>query len=577
MYYMIKKNILFLISSMAIISPFTILSAKCENRNDEAKNTNENENNSSNRDDTSQDSNNDKNEIIPNPSPNPSPIPVPDHSNNDKDNQNSNPNPNPQPQPQLKPNNQWSEESKEVEGLSFDKYSELANFYRLTNELTVEEAISKIINKEENGIKISNIKIIAFDESKGTLSISIGIEEKDFKVSNKEINISGFKKIEIFDENSISIFIDNEKLFEQNKKIVDIENKDLESYIKIIGISSLGNKINIIGQIKKHPKNYFVDHENKIKFSNSKKEGINFELNINYDRKVNNNVEKISKKIKVINKKIQNKDWDNKKILDHLIDNYITIKNDIDFNRYPSFFLNSLRNTKKVADNFLNNEKEDYFNKNDGLRIEFANEDLNIDDQLGELDITFSLKIKEDNGVETYSKTKKIKIQGFKKLTIDYLNNYFNLRIDTVSESGKKFAANIKKYYLKNKTLDFNYVIRHLNKSESNKKTLLSLIDTFDNLNTTELKIFKNSIIKLDANSKDIEEVIRNGTQINFLNSEDSDNFEIENLAVNFKSLKIDDNRNNMVWLNYDLEISLNPRSEHQKNIIIPKSTFFIF
>ncbi|SYV90486.1 Uncharacterised protein, partial [Metamycoplasma alkalescens] len=128
------------------------------------------------------------------------------------------------------------------------------------------------------------------------------------------------------------------------------------------------------------------------------------------------------------------------------------------------------------------------------------------------------------------------------------MNNYFNLRIDTVSESGKKFAANIKKYYLKNKTLDFNYVIRHLNKSESNKKTLLSLIDTFDNLNTTELKIFKNSIIKLDANSKDIEEVIRNGTQINFLNSEDSDNFEIENLAVNFKSLKIDDNRNNMVW-----------------------------
>lgn len=568
----VKKNILFLISSMAIISPFTILSAKCENRNDEAKNTNENENNSNNINDTNQDSNNDKNEIIPTPSPTPIPNPIPDHSNNDKDNQDSKPNPQPQP----KPNSKWSEEAKKVFGLSFDKYSELANFYNLTDKLTVAKAISKITNKEENGIKISNIKINAFDESKGTLLISIDLEENGSKLPNKEINISGFEKIELFNQEFITVSLNKEKLISENKKINDINENELENYLTINGLDKSNKSLNISKLIKEYPENYFFTENGKIQFSSKKRENVNFELNIRYRKKEleKNTHETIIKKVQVIRKKINDNNITTAEILNYIINKHVKIRdNKIDFNKFPSSFLHNFRTTKKIVDLFIDNEKEDYFNNINGTRIEFANQSLEINDLEGSIKIKFSLKI-EENGKEIYSVPKEFSIAGFKKITKEYLAKYFQLFFDITTEKGKKFIKDIKNEYEKRKMLDLKFIMRKLNLN-NNQRTFLKLVNNW--IQDSELKVHPHSIIKLEANSKNINDAIINGTQINFFNRKDDESFEIEDLSIQFKSMSFDKVRKNQIWLEYDLEITLNPESNHQQTIVIPQEVSFIF
>ncbi|WP_330463589.1 hypothetical protein [Metamycoplasma gateae] len=472
--------------------------------------------------------------------------------------------------------NEFNEQGSTVNGLEIDNYSSIINLFNLNKEQYIEEAKKLLVETKQNdNVEISNLSVDAYDESEGTLSVTFDYKNKN---NNKETKgqtatISNFKKIEVFKENLISISANKEKLIEDKKKIETLENTDLSNYLNITVLSSNGEKNNILDLIKNKSEKYKLSRE--ISFSNSTtKENVNFEITVNYLKKITNQeVETITKKIDVLRKTIAEKNVSNQDILNYIIDNKINKKDNNDLSKkFPSSYLYNFRNTKKIAHNFLNNSEENYFGSNNKI-IQFSNETLTVDDIAGTVNISFNLEI-EEGGSKTLSKSRTFTFNGFKQFDNKYGEN-FQILLNSTSETGKKFIQKVKEEYKKNNSNELELGLDWLktNSIITDSNVLLRLVED-SSTKQPKLENKTNTLFTLNAGGRNIQETIVHETKIQIFDGKEE--FELNNLVAKFKNLKISEINNNRVWFEvyYDLEISLNS-SSNQEIIIPQKFTWF--
>ncbi|BAP39336.1 hypothetical protein [Metamycoplasma canadense] len=468
-------------------------------------------------------------------------------------------------------NNILSNNEIELNGLKIIGFKNIVSSLKLNKNMTVTEAINKLKEHEnKKDFKIYNLKFDEYDETKGTISISFSYEIENNKFDNNKTSISGFKKVEIFNKDLISISLNKEKLIKEKKNIKDLNNQNLNEYLIITTINSSGEEINISKLIENQSFNY--KYEYKPKFSNEqKKENVNLTIIISYKKKdLNKAEEEVIQKIELLRKSIKNNNIKEKEILDYIIDNSITTIAHNLSNKFPSAFLKPFNDSKKIAYFFIKNDNENYFGTGEKI-IQFSDESLKVDDFEGKLKFSFNLKY-QNEGKTFISKSKEIEINNLKKITSDYLSN-FQLIFNSTSEKFKTITNKMKDDYLKNQNLDSKKYIALLTNTTNNEHIFLRNNKDIQN---NELEIRELPNLKLNALGKPIKEVIKDGVIINFSGNED-DNFEINYLFANFKNVEIDRIEENRVYfkLNYDLVISIN--SDNNSEIVIPQSTSWFF
>ncbi|WP_185938988.1 hypothetical protein [Mycoplasmopsis arginini] len=468
---------------------------------------------------------------------------------------------------------QWTGKPSVVNGITADKYGNLVHLYELDSQMDVRKAIEKLVDiKQKDNVTVRNLTTEAFDESTGTISIKFDYQIGEQTFTNKQATLSGFKKIEIFNPNLLTVSLNKNKLIEEKKDIKDLTNKNLIDYLEINFLNSNGESVDLIKLTRDNPGLYSFKYG--VQFSDEEtKENVNFVLNINYKKKeLNQEEQQVTAKVDVLRKQIKDREITKKEILDYIIENKLTNKEVNNADKFASSLLYLFRTTNKIAHNYIDNKEEDYFGPSE--KIELSNQHLTIDDYTGTAEISFNLKY-NDNGREINSKGKTININGFKKLTNTYLDN-FVLTFDSLSNPTKTFIKKIKEEYLKkpsqNFTLDSNWIKN--NWSLENSFVFLRMVQNQNN-NFERLEYRNNSILKLNANGKGIEECIVNDTRIDMFNN--GDYFEISNLNAIFESITIESvngNRVNFV-LNTKLEIAIN--SGQNQTITIPKTVSWFF
>ncbi|WP_369991658.1 hypothetical protein AB8O52_01135 [Mycoplasmopsis arginini] len=470
-------------------------------------------------------------------------------------------------------NSQWTEKHSVVNGITTDKYGNLVHLYELDSQMDVRKAIEKLMSeKQKDNISVSNLTIESYDESTGTISIKFDYKIGEQTFTNKHSSLSGFKKVEITNKDLLTISLNKNKLIEEKKDIDQLNNANLMDYLTINFLNSNGESVDLIKLTKENPGLYSFEYG--VRFSDEQtKENVNFVLNINYKKKeLNQKEQQVTAKVDVIRKQIKDREITKKEILDYIIDNKLTKKEVDNSTKFASALLYLFRNTRKIVDNYVDNFEENYFSASE--KIELANQNLTIDDYAGTAEISFNLKY-NDNGREINSKGKTININGFKKLTNTYLDN-FVLTFDSLSNPTKTFIKKIKEEYLKKPSQDFQLNSNWIqsNWSLENSFVFLRMVQN-QNDNFERLEYRNNSILKLNANGKGIEECIVNDTRIDMFNN--GDYFEISNLNAIFESITIESvngNRVNFV-LNTKLEIAINSRQN--QTITIPKTVSWFF
>ncbi|VEU81608.1 hypothetical protein V2E25_01225 [Mycoplasmopsis arginini] len=470
-------------------------------------------------------------------------------------------------------NSQWTEKSSVVNGITADKYGNLVHLYELDSQMDVRKAIEKLMaEKQKDNISVSNLTIESYDESTGTISIKFDYQIGKQTFTNKQATLSGFKKIEIFNPNLLTVSLNKNKLIEEKKDINQLNNTNLMDYLTINFLNSNGESVDLIELTKENPGLYSFKYD--VIFSNEEtKESVNFVLNINYKKKeLNQKEQQVTAKVDVLRKQIKDREITKKEILDYIIDNKLTKKEVDNSGKFASSLLYLFRNTGKIVDNYVDNFEDNYFSASE--KIELANQNLTIDDYAGNAKISFNLKY-NDNGEEINSKGKTISVNGFKKLTNTYLDN-FVLTFDSLSNSTKAFIKKIKEEYLKNPSQNFTLDSNWIKNNWSIGDSFVFLRMTEKQYNNTEiLEYRKNSILQLNANGKSIEDCIKDGSKIDIFNKDDY--FEINNLNAIFESITIESvngNRVNFV-LNTKLEIAIH--SSQQQVIKIPKTVSWFF
>ncbi|MDP4042926.1 hypothetical protein [Mycoplasmopsis arginini] len=471
-------------------------------------------------------------------------------------------------------NSQWTEKSSVVNGITADKYGNLVHLYELDSQMDVRKAIEKLMaKKQKDNISVSNLTIESYDESTGTISIKFNYQIGEQTFTNKQATLSGFKKIEITNKDLLTISLNKNKLIEEKKDINQLNNANLMDYLTINFLNSNGESVDLIKLTKENPELYSFEY--RVRFSDEQtKENVNFVLNINYKKKeLNQKEQQVTAKVDVIRKQIKDREITKKEILDYIIDNKLTKKEVDNSSKFASSLLYLFRNTRKIVDNYVGNFEENYFSASE--KIELANQNLTIDDYAGNAKISFNLKY-NDNGKEINSKGKTISVNGFKKLTNEYLNNFDLIFHKTWENSSKSFINKVRQEYLKNPSQNFTLDSNWIKNNWSIGDSFVFLRMTQNQYNNTEtLEYRKNPILQLNANGKSIEDCIREGSKIDIFNN--GDDFEINNLNVTFESISIGNVNENRVEFSINTNLEVSIHSSQQQVIKIPKTVSWFF
>ncbi|AZZ65515.1 hypothetical protein DMC14_001795 [Metamycoplasma phocicerebrale] len=466
----------------------------------------------------------------------------------------------------------WKEESKQVNGLIFDKYSELNEIYDLNSNMFIDQAIEILKeNKSKNNVEVSNIVFKAYDPTEGNLKIEFNLKIDNKKIDTKLCSISGFKKIEMFESKDINVYFNKEKAIKEKKQVSDLNESNLIDYLKIIVMNSNNQNLNLLDLLKNN-KNFSLSQN--LKFTNHKKNSVDFEIEIQYrSKKIFEEEKTNSKKITIINKEIIDKEISVKNVLDYIIENELEEKNVENKNKkFASTYLKYFRNTNgKIINQFLSNKQEDYYNNHNEI-IKLSNETIKIDDYLGQIEISFNLSVKK-NGTIYNSKYKNYKIEGFKSLDENVINE-FSLRFDTENTNAKKFYEKIKNEYQKNPSPDFSLNKKwiEMNWGLGETFTFLRFIGSGSN---SKIEIRTNTTLKLDLGSRPIEESIKENVQLLLLDG--SEAFEIINLSCVFESITFESQQDNKIWfsLNYKLIVNINSNKKQEIELNKKVSHFF--
>ncbi|WP_416754573.1 lipoprotein 17-related variable surface protein [Mycoplasma sp. 654] len=328
-----------------------------------------------------------------------------------------------------------------VNGISIDAYKTIIPLLDINSNMTASQVFEKINGKlfENEDYKIQNVKVVQFDDKKGTLDFTLKGTYKGKRLDNVTLHISHLYVINGTDFGSLKIEWNLEKLMSEQKNPDFLLNKkpdEVIPYLKNLELL-LNNKII----------NVLTNSSFKIDTFNISKSGTKFNafISISYlpQSMLNGNITQIGK-ISVYNRTYDNLaglNYSAQEYLSYVLNNHVKLIDNIDHNYYPSFF--AAKNAQGV--NYWTHffEIDPKFEVWNGHPIQFECK-YYPNDLTGELFVIVSLKYDADNGSEiiTYG-NREFKITGFNKISSDYIEKNFYIVPDSFKFIDRKPYRNL--------------------------------------------------------------------------------------------------------------------------------------
>ncbi|MFV8499850.1 lipoprotein 17-related variable surface protein [Mycoplasma sp. VS424B] len=316
-----------------------------------------------------------------------------------------------------------------VNGISINAYKTIIPLLDINSNMTASQVFEKINGKlfENEDYKLQNVKVVEFNDKKGTLDFTLKGTYKGKRLDNVTLHISHLYVIEGTDFGSLKIEWNLEKLMSEQKNPDYLLNKKADEvipYLKNLELL-LNNKII----------NVLTNSSFKINTFNISKNGTKFNafISISYlpQSMSNGKITPIGS-IGVYNRTYDNLaglNYSAQEYLSYVLNNHVKLIDNIDHNYYPSFF--AAKNAQGV--NYWTHffEIDPKFEMWNGQPIQFECK-YYPNDLTGELFVIVSLKYDADNGSEviTYG-NKEFKITGFNKISSEYIKKNFYIVPDS--------------------------------------------------------------------------------------------------------------------------------------------------
>ncbi|UUD35250.1 hypothetical protein NPA07_05620 [Mycoplasmopsis caviae] len=442
--------------------------------------------------------------------------------------------------PSIKPSlptvTDWKNFQEGVNGIKFNRFGNLANIFELNSSKTVRETLGLLKDTTKDKDTISNIKVLSYDEYEGKITISAKITSNGIEIGTNEIEMSGFKSFDLPNgQNSSSLKLKLGKLIKEKKKVEQIKDQEIESYIEKFEVLGKKNGVMDIKKLTNEFENHFTSKT--FTLTGTKKDELNFKGEFEYKKldKGSTEVQTIKTKIEFNKVKIDNPSYSDQDVLDYIISTAKIKKDTNDINdAFASSYLEKSNSLNNIALTFIEHENENYFGEN---RIQTENEKIETNDNDGTMTITYQLAIEDNNNQKTVSnEVKQITVLGFQKIDKEYLSKKLLLSVAIEGNGGNKLKEFIKsEYNAKKYSLDAEWI---KSKIGNNQHTFVRKESQGNN---ESLKFHKNAYFNLLGNGKDINTLLKN-TSINFEGEhKPKKQFEIEALVVNFKKIEINE------------------------------------
>lgn len=446
--------------------------------------------------------------------------------------------------------NGWHNKPETVNGISFNGYGKIASILNLDANKTTRENLQLIKNTSKDKDVIEEVKVLAYDEFLGTITISAKIKHDGQDLGIREIEMTNFKTFTLPKEhdNTATIKINILKLIKEKKVLKDIPNNNLQEYIDSIDIvNQKGNVVSLLDLLKN---TQYYSIKNGYSLVGNNKNELSFTVNFAYKKlEKGQGVETVvNKEFDYIKKPISNPTYDNVDVLDYIIST-AKIKSDLGekHKTFASSKLTFFRQVKKNAHFFVDLENEDYFG--DPNIIEFTHEEFKTNDIDGTIELSFGIGVNIVNENKDYNsrKFRTFKIDGYKKIDSEYIKNIMNIFINPNEQKGQKLLEILKKEYNNDvnnlgKVLDKNWIKQKL--GFDNHIFVRTIDDT--QTHAPKLEFRKNLYLDLSMlGDTQFENYIIDKHLIP--EASINTNFEIDYLQVELESFKFNDCNNKKV------------------------------
>ena len=464
----------------------------------------------------------------------------------------------------LKNNVESNEFSKEFSGFKdkpvdpSEKYDatknrdELISLFEITKTTFASTNVAKFVNNKENThFKLSEVKVIEYDDSLGALKASIKGKYNNFDFQD-EFTINDFKKPLIsLNSMTLNAKLNINKLIEEKKTFDDLKtltNSQLLAYIEELkGLDENGNQVDVLDLLR--DTNYKI---NSLKISNGTK--FNLAISVSYKKKAKNAAEVVESKqiANYVNRDFEKTTFGNEEIAKYLL---TKIKETAaDKTEFASSYVSDFyRRNINVAPTLA--KLPDEFEKAYGADIIYVDTiSVKANDITGELHLQYCLTI--EKGSEKYrSATKETTIKGFKKVDENTIRNFtVGPKVSELSDQQwLKLKADIKKLYEDNGSKPDFKITDSIQKAKFFR---------YANGNDTW------NVIKEGTTAKDASVYTENGHWEFFTNgvkaSEDFDRqrglfnmskFQVKTVSIKFVEISNFRKRNNLLLFDYIFEI----------------------
>ncbi|MFV8459495.1 variable surface lipoprotein [Mycoplasma sp. CR] len=330
-------------------------------------------------------------------------------------------------------------------GLNINEYKSIISLLALNDKMTASKAYSLINGKsfKNDNYNLSNVKVTAFDDSKGTLSFTVTGKYKETSLNNVTFNVNGLfvvKRTMV-----LNLEWNTNKIMEEQKSVNDFVGKsfnEIKPYLSKMVLTIEGNAFDVLNNENFIVKTFSVTN-NKNKPSAS--------ISVDYPQKIltNNTVNKVQE-INVYHGTVDyftGLTYTAQQYLGYILNNQLTVKSQINYDRFPSFFAGKKALSLDLWSELFNLSEKYSFWNNEPVRVSAK---YYPNDLTGELFVTVALLYEPAAGLGTTEYGyKTFTFKGFKKLTPEQIKNDFTVTPDPFELMKRKTYRSLVDAFLK--------------------------------------------------------------------------------------------------------------------------------
>ncbi|MFV8419143.1 variable surface lipoprotein [Mycoplasma sp. Sp33II] len=319
-------------------------------------------------------------------------------------------------------------------GLNINEYKSIISLLALNDKMTASKAYSLINSKsfKNDNYNLTNVKVTAFDDSKGTLSFTVTGKYKETSLDNVTFNVTGLFVVKR--SMVLNLEWNTNKIMEEQKSVNDFVGKpfnEIKPYLSKMVLTIEGNAFDVLDNENFIVKTFSVTN-NKNKPSAS--------ISVDYAQKIltNTTVNKVQE-INVYHGTVDyftGLTYTAQQYLGYILNNKLTVKQDINHEYYPSYFAGKKATGVDLWSQLFELDKKYELWNNEPVRVSVK---YYPNDLTGKLFVSVGLVYEPGYGLgATEYGYKSFTFEGFKQLSKESLKNDFLVTPDSFEFIKKK-------------------------------------------------------------------------------------------------------------------------------------------